>query len=81
MACAPSEDSDQTEHPQILIIVFAVRMKKGSLREHAYSNILIIILQPKKENFQIRNSDIFHISAQNINCGYSLEPPLCFKQK
>ena len=22
------------------------------------------------------NSDIFHISAQNINCGYSLEPPL-----
>ena len=22
-----------------------------------------------------KNSDIFHISAQNINCGYSLEPP------
>ena len=31
---------------------------------------------PKKtENFQIKNSDIFHISAQNIDCGYSLEPP------
>ena len=30
----------------------------------------------KNENFQIKNSDIFHISAQNINCGYSLEPPL-----
>ena len=30
---------------------------------------------PKKnENFQIKNSDIFHISAQNIDCGYSLEP-------
>ena len=29
----------------------------------------------KNENFQIKNSDIFHISAQNINCGYSLEPP------
>ena len=29
----------------------------------------------KKENFQIKNSDIFHISAQNINCGYPLEPP------
>ena len=29
----------------------------------------------KKENFQIKNSDIFHISAQNIDCGYSLEPP------
>ena len=25
------------------------------------------------ENFQIKNSDIFHISAQNIDCGYSLE--------
>ena len=45
-----------------------------SLRKHAYSNILKI-LQPKTENFQIKNSDIFHISAQNIDCGYSLEPP------
>ena len=27
------------------------------------------------ENFQIKNSDIFHIFAQNIDCGYSLEPP------
>ena len=44
------------------------------LRKHAYSNILKI-LQPKPENFQIKNSDIFHISAQNIDCGYSLEPP------
>ena len=22
-----------------------------------------------------KNSDMFHISAQNIDCGYSLEPP------
>ena len=29
----------------------------------------------KHEHFQIKNSDIFHISAQNIDCGYSLEPP------
>ena len=29
----------------------------------------------KNENFQIKNSDIFHISVQNIDCGYSLEPP------
>ena len=29
----------------------------------------------KTENFQIKNSDIFHISAQNIDCGYSLELP------
>ena len=30
----------------------------------------------KTEIFRIKkNSDIFHISAQNIDCGYSLEPP------
>ena len=29
----------------------------------------------KTENFQIKNSDIFHIFAQNIDYGYSLEPP------
>ena len=29
----------------------------------------------KHENFQIKTSDIFHISALNIDCGYSLEPP------
>ena len=23
----------------------------------------------------MKNSDIFHISAQNIDCGYLLEPP------
>ena len=45
-----------------------------SLRKHAYSTILKI-LPSKNENFQIKNSDIFHISAQNIDCGYSLEPP------
>ena len=45
-----------------------------TLRKHAYSNILKI-LPPKNENFRIKNSDIFPISAQNIDCGYSLEPP------
>ena len=29
----------------------------------------------KMENFQIKKSDIFPIPAQNIDCGYSLEPP------
>ena len=45
-----------------------------SLRKHAYLNILKI-LPPKNENFQIKNYIVFHISAQNIDCGYSLEPP------
>ena len=31
---------------------------------------------PKKnENFRIKILIYFHISAQNIDCGYSLEPP------
>ena len=29
----------------------------------------------KHENFQIKTSDIFHISTQNTDYGYSLEPP------
>ena len=29
----------------------------------------------KNWKFSAKNSDIFHISAQNIDCGYSLEPP------
>ena len=45
-----------------------------ALRKHANSNMLKT-LQPKKENFHLKNSDIFHISAQNIDCGYMLEPP------
>ena len=46
----------------------------STFRKHAYLNILKI-LQSKNENFQIKDSDIFHLSAQNIDCGYSLEPP------
>ena len=44
------------------------------LRKHDYSNILKIS-PPKTENFQIKKSEIFLTSAQNIDCGYSLEPP------
>ena len=40
-----------------------------------YENTPIHILQPKKEKIQIKNSDIFQISSQNIDCGLSLEPP------
>ena len=32
-------------------------------------------LPPNTENFQIKTLIFFHISAQNIDCGYSLEPP------
>ena len=43
------------------------------LRKHTYSNIQKIS-PPKTENFQIKKTDSFHISAQNIDCWYSLEP-------
>ena len=29
----------------------------------------------KIDNFQMKNCDIFLVFAQNIDCGYSLEPP------
>ena len=44
-----------------------------SLRKHAYSNIFKI--SPPKSKFSDNYSDIFHISAKNIYCKYSLEPP------
>ena len=50
------------------------RLDRITLRKLAYSNIKKIS-PPKTENFLIKNSDIFHISAQNIDCGYSSEPP------
>ena len=40
--------------------------------KHAYSKLLKIS-PPKKRTFSDKNSNIFHISAQNIDCGYSLE--------
>ena len=53
-----------------------------ALRKHAYLNILKF-LPPKTENFQMKNSDNFHISAQNIDCGTRSNclADLCFEQK
>ena len=45
-----------------------------TLRKHTYSKILKLF-PPKNENFQIKISKIFHMSAQNTDCGHSLEPP------
>ena len=45
-----------------------------SSQKHSYSNILKI-LPPENENFPLKMPYIFHISAQNIDSGYSLEPP------
>ena len=42
--------------------------------KRAYSNILKI-LPEKMKKIPDKDSDMFRISAQNIDCGYSLEPP------
>ena len=38
-------------------------------------DILRYFLALKIENFQLKIFDIFLILAQNIDCGYTLEPP------
>ena len=59
----------------LLVLNFEyVHLTSCSLGKHAYSNILKRS-PPKTESFQIKNSDIFRISAQNIDCGYLLELP------
>ena len=55
-------------------LVSNMGLATSRLRKHTYSNILKILL-PQNENFQIKKSDILHISAQNIDCWYPLEPP------
>ena len=44
----------------------------STLRKHAKK---YWELYHQNENFQMKNSGSFHISAQNIDCGYMLEPP------
>ena len=38
------------------------------------------MLPPKNETFQITILIFFHISAENVDCGYSLEPPPKYPQ-
>ena len=54
--------------------------KKAYLINTRYENMPIQIyrkfLLQKLKNFRYKNCVIFHISARNMDCGYSLEPPL-----
>ena len=45
-----------------------------ALQKHAHALYSIFHIS-KKDNFQMKNCDIFLIMAQNIDCGYTLEPP------
>ena len=58
----------------LMMIVFARRTRQKIITKTCpfkYTENL----PPKNENVQTNNSDIFHSSAQNIDCRYSLEPP------
>ena len=50
------------------------RHGRGTLRKHAHA-INRDFSSLKIENFQLKIFDIFLIFAQNIDCGYMLEPP------
>ena len=56
-----------------------INQPQGEQMASHYENTPIQIYRKfhvqKTEIFQVRKSDIFPISAQNIDCGYSLEPP------
>ena len=64
----------------LFFFFFFFFLRKQAFIFHHYENTPIQIYRKfhltKTENFQIIISDIFHMSAQNIDCGYSLEPPL-----
>ena len=66
----------------IVIIIFGEKtflVVKISLHIHRASYITKTCLCTRMQKISlsktIKTSDIFHISAQNIDCGYSLEPP------
>ena len=50
-----------------------IQGKYGITKTHIFKYIENFTI--KNWKFSDKNSDIFHISAQNIDCGYSLEPP------
>ena len=60
---------------RLLILLDKFLAVRRPLRKHAYSNTLNILPPKNGIFFSQKNSDIFHVSAQNIGCGYSLEPP------
>ena len=64
---------------QLILAYIPVPPSSLSISFNHYENKPIQIYwkfyHQKNESFQMKNSKICHISAQNIDCGYSLEPP------
>ena len=84
-----AKDSTQTAKTMIGLVAHAIlyeTMLPGSDESYYVYKVYEIITKTclfkfienfttKHMNISDKNSDIFHISAQNIDCGYSLEPP------
>ena len=62
---------------QILSVWLLVGHKsnRSHLLDYHENTPIQIYIEPKTESFQIKKNGMFHISAQNIDCRYSLEPP------
>ena len=52
-------------------VFISVSVKSGPIitKTRLFKYIENFTTKKKTENFQIKHSDIFHISAQNIDCG------------
>ena len=68
-SCKMSMCTERRRLSHLLQFLFVCTITKTCLLQYTEN------FTTKNENFQTKNSDIFHISAQNINCGYSIEPP------
>ena len=65
----PNEDFDKTANANILFWLCDSHYKNTPIQIYTEN------FTTKKWKFSDKNSDIFHTSAQIIDCGYSLEPP------
>ena len=86
--CVPSEESNQPVHSCSLIRIFPeciLESQRCKLswcgQQRLITKTCLYNFDPLKPHFYIVKLGfagvyiIFHISAQNIDCGYSLEPP------
>ena len=61
----------------VIFYIFGHLKHKEILRHYENTPIqyITIVHSCKNEYFQMKNCDVVLIFAQNIDCGYTLEPP------
>ena len=69
------KDADKIQHRHFVVSFYTVQFTQTDIITKTRLFKYTENFTPKNEKFQMKNSDILHISAQNIDCGYSLEPP------